>query len=167
MRILFFGDIYSKTGREMVKKYLPILKSKHNIDVVIANGENATHGKGLSLNHYKELIDMGIDIITVGNHFFSGQKNSNYFTNTPNLVRPLNLVRNTSGEGSKVFEIRGHVIRVTVLLGRVYMKSFDQSSPFKAIDKIESNCIHIVEMHAEATAEKASLSHYLDGKVDY
>ena len=92
MRILFIGDIVAKVGRETVKVLLPFIINEHKIDFVIANGENATHGKGLSRRHYKDLIDCGIDVITLGNHFDDRQEIRDYIDKVDALVRPYNLI---------------------------------------------------------------------------
>ena len=91
MRILFFGDIVGKNGRNAIKRNLGLLKSKFRADLVIANGENATHGKGLIENHYNELIEAGIDIITLGNHYLSKSEITEYIQHANRLVRPLNI----------------------------------------------------------------------------
>ncbi len=168
MKILMFGDIFGKIGREVVIKYLPILKNKYKVDFVMANGENATHGRGLSFDHYNELINSGIDCITVGNHFFSRDENNSYFLNTTKLVRPLNINKYSSGEGSRVFKVNDIDIRVTVLLATTFMKDFGQENPFDMIDKFlirNENTIEIIEYHGEVCSEKLAFANYVNGRV--
>lgn len=152
----------------MIKDYLPNFVEKYKIDFVIANGENATHGKGLSRNHYFELIDSGVDVITLGNHYLSKNEITRYINNVDRLVRPANLLQEFGGEGSVSFDIDGVSIRVTNLLGSAFMKE-DVNSPYLCILDILSESdpdeIHIVDYHAEATGEKCSFAHALDGKV--
>lgn len=168
MKLMFIGDIYAASGRDTVKKYVPELRKKHKIDIVIANGENATHGKGLSSSHYQELLDAGIDIITMGNHFFSKSNPNSFYASADRLVRPYNIHPSAAGVGSRHFEINGFKLRVTNLLGRVYINELSPYSPFDAMDSIlETNedVIHFVDFHAEATAEKIALAYCYSSKV--
>jgi len=168
MNILFLGDIVGRPGRQIVKTLLPTIKKEYSIDFTIANGENATHGKGLSLKHYNELISAGIDCITMGNHFFKVDeiitKNEQYV----NMIRPYNLASYIPGKGSKVFNCKGIKIRVTNMMGRVFIEGAD-TNPFFDLDKIindpEKADIHFVDFHAEATGEKMSLARYADGRI--
>ena len=167
MNILFIGDIFSTQGREMVERYLPKLKEKYNIDLVIANAENATHGKGLIKKQYDELLFNGISIMTMGNHTFSKKEILNYIDEADRLVVPYNQPKALPGIGSRVFDIKGKKVRVTNLLGVTFMDP-KTSNPFEAINEIlenDTSDIHIVDFHAEATSEKVSLGYYLDGKV--
>ena len=169
MKILFFGDIVGKLGRKAVRQYLPKLVEKYHIDFVIANGENATHGKGLIEKHYHELIDAGIDCITLGNHYFSKDRITQYIDEADKLVRPLNLLRNFGGQGSALFDVNGVNIRVTNILGTAFMNE-EVITPYlsmkELLDQIEGeDSIHIVDFHAEATGEKACFGYVLDGVV--
>jgi len=168
MKILFIGDVYGRVGREMVATHVKDLRSKHQIDVVIANGENATHGRGISPLHYQELLSAGVDIVTMGNHFFSHNNPNSFYLKADHMVRPANIHPSAAGYGSRHFDINGHHLRVTNLLGRVYMADLTASSPFEALDKIleeNTDVVHIVDFHAEATAEKLALAYCYDGKV--
>ena len=91
MRILFIGDIVGRVGRRVVKDHLPAFVDKYHIDFVIANGENVTHGKGLLRHHYFELIESGVDVVTLGNHYDSKNDLRRYIEQTDRLIRPLNL----------------------------------------------------------------------------
>ena len=152
----------------MIKEYLPNFVEKYKIDFVIANAENATHGKGLSRNHYFELIDYGVDVITLGNHYLSRNEITRYIDNVDRLVRPANLLQNFGGEGSVVFDIEGVKIRVSNILGSAFMNENVNAPYLTALDILsesDPNEIHIVDFHAEATGEKYSLAYALDGKV--
>ena len=153
----------------MVKEYLPSLVDKYNIDFVIANGENASHGKGLLRHHYLELIDSGIDVITLGNHYDNKKDIRGYIDRVDRLIRPLNLINEYPGEGSAVFDVNGVSIRVTNLLGSAFMKEEVNNPYYSFIDYVsnaeEEATIHIVDFHAEATGEKYCFAYALDGKV--
>ena len=169
MKILFLGDIVGKVGRRTVINNLEKLVKKYQVDFVIANGENATHGKGLIEKHYYELLDAGIDCITLGNHYLSKDQLLNYIEDADALVRPLNISKRIGGEGSRLFEVNGINIRVTNVLGTAFMKE-EVSSPYYAlkslIDSLESeDSIHIVDYHAEATGEKMCFGFAFDGLV--
>lgn len=168
IRILFLGDIVGPLGREGVKKYLSLHKEKDQIDFVIANGENTTHGHGLSYSHYKELLSYGIDSITSGNHFFNSPDCFHYSKEMTEAIRPYNLDKACPGIGSKIYPLKdGTKIRVSNLLGRVYL-TMTQSNPFYAFDEIdglEKADIHIVDFHAEATGEKRCFGEYIDGRA--
>ena len=169
MKILFFGDIVGQVGRQAIKHNIEKLVKKYQVDFVIANGENATHGKGLIEKHYHELIDAGIDCITLGNHYFSKDRITQYIDEADKLVRPLNLLRNFGGQGSALFDVNGVNVRVTNVLGAAFMKE-EVATPYLAmkelLDEIDGeDSIHIVDFHAEATGEKACFGYVLDGQV--
>ena len=168
MKILFIGDIVGKIGRRMVKDHLQSIVVKYHIDFVIANGENTTHGKGLMRNHYLELIDNGIDVITLGNHYDSKNDIRRYIDNADRLVRPLNLLHPYPGEGSVVYDLNGVSVRVTNVLGSVFMNEQVNNPYYSLIELMsegEKADIHVVDFHAEATGEKLCLAYALDGKV--
>lgn len=169
MKILFLGDIVGKTGRRVIKNYLPKLVEKYQVDFVIANGENTTHGKGLIEKHYYELLDSGIDCITLGNHYLSKDNLLDYIEDADALVRPLNISQRLGGEGSRVFDVNGVKIRVTNILGTAFMKE-EVSSPYYSLKSLieqnqDEDSIHIVDYHAEATGEKMCFGYAFDGLV--
>lgn len=169
MKVLFLGDIVGKVGRRTVKNNLEKLVKKYQVDFVIANGENTTHGKGLIEKHYYELLDMGVDCITLGNHYLSKDSLLTYIEDADALIRPLNLSQRIGGEGSRLFDVNGIKIRVTNILGTAFMKE-EVSSPYYSlkslIDSLESeDSIHIVDYHAEATGEKMCFGYAFDGLV--
>jgi len=152
----------------MIKEKLPYFVDKYKIDFVIANAENATHGKGLIHNHYQELVDAGIDVITLGNHYDSKNEIYRYIDRSDRLIRPINLLKEFPGEGSALFDIDGVTIRVTNVLGSAFM-NIDVNSPYLAtlqlLEEAEPSDIHIIDFHAEATGEKQSYAYAFDGVV--
>jgi 2',3'-cyclic-nucleotide 2'-phosphodiesterase len=168
VRVIFFGDIVGPLGRKAVRKYLSLHKEKDELDFVIANGENTTHGHGLSLIHYKELLSYGIDCLTSGNHFFNSPDAIRCASEMDRQVRPYNFDKDCPGIGTKAFALDDTLkIRVTNMMGRIYMNGV-QTNPFYDMDEILKEAeepIHILDFHAEATAEKRIMGEYLDGKV--
>ena len=152
----------------MLKERIPHYVNKYDIDFVIANGENATHGKGLNRNHYFELLDAGVDAITLGNHYLSKSDILRYIDSVDRLVRPLNLLKDFPGEGSVVFDVNGISVRVTNVLGSAFMDE-EVNAPYYSLITLlseeEPATVHIVDFHAEATGEKQALAFALDGKV--
>lgn len=152
----------------MVKEKTPYFVKKYGIDFVIANGENATHGKGLIRNHYNELINSGVDVITLGNHYNSKNEITRYINGSDRLIRPLNLLKDFPGEGSALFDVDGITVRITNLLGSAFINE-EVNSPYlsllRLLDEEEQATIHIVDFHAEATGEKQCLAYAFDGKV--
>lgn len=168
MKILFLGDIYSKSGREVVRKYLPSLKREYEIDLVVANGENSAHGKGMTKKIYDELMEIGIDAFTMGNHFLKNKDITRWLDSVDNIARPANIDGIVEGRGSIVLKTNKGNVRITNLIGRVFIKEFDALNPFECLDDIIDDCdeiIHIVDFHAEANGEKKSLAYYMDGRV--
>ena len=158
MKILFIGDIVGRIGRRIVKEKLDYFVEKYDIDFVIANGENATHGEGLIYNQYCELIDAGVDCITLGNHYDSKSEIRRYISRVDRLVRPVNLAADFPGEGSIVFDVNGVSVRVTNILGEAFMNE-PVNNPYYAMLEVlsedEQATINIVDYHGEATAEKS------------
>lgn len=169
MKVLFFGDIVGRVGRQAVKQNIESLVKKYQIDFVIANGENATHGKGLIEKHYNELIDAGVDVITLGNHYLSKDTILDYIDDATALIRPLNLSKRIGGVGSEVFDCGGTKIRVSNVLGTAFMKE-EVSSPYYSVKQLidslgDEDSIHIVDYHAEATSEKICFAYAFDGLI--
>lgn len=169
MKILFFGDIVGQVGRQALKHNIEKLVKKYQIDFVIANGENATHGKGLIEKHYNELIDAGVDCITLGNHYLSKDRILDYIDDATCLVRPFNISKRIGGEGSVVFDVNGVKVRVTNILGTAFMKE-EVASPYYSLKSLvdslgDEDSIHIVDFHAEATGEKMCFGYVFDGIV--
>ncbi len=171
MKILFIGDISGRSGREAVEKHLPGLKNKLNPDIVIANGENAAHGIGITEKNCKEFYAAGVDVITTGNHVWDQREIIPYIAKDKNLLRPINYPSGTPGNGSVKFKIAdGREVLVINAMGSLFMPPLDD--PFRMLKEIVSKeklgqtvAAIFVDFHAEATSEKMSLGHYLDGQV--
>lgn len=167
MNILFIGDIDGSIGRNVVGTMIEKITSVEPIDFIIANGENATHGKGLSEDHFNELLDMGIDVVTLGNHYAARKEIFDYIDRYENILRPYNLHSSIPGVGTSVYKVNDIKIRVTNLMGTAFIPMV-LSNPFDALNEIVENDdsnIHIVDLHAEATGEKYALGFAFDGRV--
>jgi len=165
-KILVLGDIVGKPGRNVLKQWLPEWKSTHTIDFVIANGENAAGGMGMTTKIYHELLAIGIDVITSGNHIWSKKEVYPLLDSSDRLLRPANYPDNVPGKGWAVHSIQGRKVMVANLEGRVFMKSLE--CPFKTMDHLLEGFdgkIILVDFHAEATSEKIAMGWYLDGRV--
>jgi len=164
IKILFLGDIVGRPGRQAVARFLN--NFKENYDFIIANVENASHGFGLTEKNYKELLEMGIGAMTSGNHIWDRKEIFNFIDDADKLLRPLNYPENIQGQGSRVFKISDDVsIGVINILGTVFMSPITPPWEMLAreIDKIkEITPIIILDIHAEATAEKASCGYISD-----
>ena len=163
MKILMIGDAVGRPGRRALSVLVPKLRRDLAIDVVIANGENAAAGRGLTLNSAEEMFAAGVDIITSGNHIWDQKEIINHLDGDLPIVRPLNYPAGAPGRG--IIEHKG--ITVINLQGRVFMANID--CPFRAADEalagLPPNSVVIVDMHAEATSEKVATGRYLDGRV--
>lgn len=164
--ILFLGDVIGKPGRAIIKKYLS--GNPEAADIVIANIENVAHGFGVTEGHLTELKTLGIRVFTGGNHTFDRKEIFEFIEKEPSLLRPANYPEGTPGVGFCFIQVKQAKLAVLNLMGRVFMEPL--RSPFAVSDqllaslKAETNLI-IVDMHAEATAEKIALGWYLDGRV--
>ena len=169
IQVLFIADIVGKPGLEIASKLIPGLKESRKIDVCIANGENGCNGKGLTQKIARHYFNLGIDVITSGNHIWYNRDIYELLQNNNRILRPLNYPDGNYGHGSTIIEFEENVkIGVINLQGRTYMYSID--CPFKRglfeVRKLQKTTnIIIVDFHAEATAEKIALGWYLDGKV--
>ncbi len=167
MRILFIGDIFGAIGRDLVENHLYAIKQQYHIDFVIANCENAAHGKGITKRIYDSFTFNGIQAMTMGNHTFAKRELFDFIDEADRLIVPYNQNRLLPGVGSRVFDCNGIKIRVTNLIGMTFMQTGIEH-PFLEMDKLLKECdepIHIVDFHAEATSEKIALGYYLTGKV--
>lgn len=169
MKILFIGDIIGKSGRRAIKYLLPNIIDKNNIDIVIANGENAAGGFGITRVISHELFDSGIDIITTGNHVWNKKETEGFICEENKVLRPANYPDNVPGGGSIVYNsIIGEKVGVINISGRVFMEPLE--CPFRVVQEkislIEKETKNIiVDFHAEATSEKMAMGWFLDGKV--
>ena len=162
MLILAIGDLVGRPGRRAISQLLPALRQQYNLDLVIANAENAAGGVGLTPDTAKELLDGGVDVLTSGNHIWAQKEIIPYLDGDMPILRPLNYPPGVPGKGYLV--AKG--VAVVNLMGRVFIGDFD--CPFRAMDqllaKLEPKII-IVDFHAEATSEKVAMGRYLDGRV--
>lgn len=169
MKVLFLGDVFGKPGREILKKKLPLIVEENNIDFVIANGENAAGGIGITPDICETLLNMGIDIVTSGNHIYKKREIYDYIENQPRLLKPANYPPSTPGSGFHIMsDKKNNRIAVINICGRVFIDYFD--CPFRTIDKILNNIrketpVIIVDFHAEVTSEKVAMGWYLDGRA--
>ena len=165
MKILIIGDIFSLTGRKMIEKHLSSICQKLNIDFIIANGENITHGRSMSIKDYNFLKKHHVDVITGGNHTFNN-KEIYSLLNKNDVLRPLNFNPYTPGKGSATFSVKNKTIRVTSLLGTTYMSPcMNPYYEFDKILKLDTSDINIVDFHTEATSEKIAFAINYDGKI--
>lgn len=168
MRVLFIGDVIGKPGRQIVSSLLPDLQAQHQVDLVLANGENAAGGFGITPRVAMELFSLGIDLLTSGNHVWDRKEVEQYIQNEPRLLRPANYPPEVPGSGVYLIERDGLHFGILNLQGRVFMPTID--CPFKvgkrevALLRERTNII-IVDFHAEATSEKAAFAWYFDGQV--
>lgn len=161
IKIIFFGDIVGKPGRNAVKDFLNTTCEKY--DFIIANVENASHGFGLTEKNHNEFIENGINCMTCGNHIWDKKDIYNYIDTSENLIRPINYPKATKGTGSRIFDMGGFKIGVINVLGRVFMNLVDSQWEIVAdeIKRIkEITPIVIIDFHAEATAEKICFGKY-------
>lgn len=169
MKVLFVGDVVGSIGRKMLIESLPALKAKYRPQLTIVNGENAAAGRGITEKIYKEFLQAGVDVITMGNHTWDNRDIFEFIGNKKiKMIRPANFPEGTPGLGYKIIQINQHKIAVINVQGRVFLNALDD--PFRKMDAIleeigdETNCI-FVDFHAEATSEKQAMGWYLDGRV--
>jgi metallophosphoesterase (TIGR00282 family) len=164
MKILIIGDVVGKLGRRTVADLVPQIKAEYALDLVIANGENAAGGKGLTVSTAEELFQAGVDIITSGNHIWEHREVYPLLDSQAPILRPLNYPAGAPGRGA----LTRDGVAVINLMGRVFMPS-DVDCPFRSADEVlaqlEGIRVIIVDMHAEATSEKVAMGWYLDGRV--
>jgi len=166
VRVLFIGDIFSTPGMKVARSYLA--ETRNEYDFVIANGENAAGGFGITRKHFEQLRGAGVDVVTLGNHGFDQAEALELVEETPRLVRAVNYPPGTPGVGWAVFEARtGERVTVAQAMGRVFMDALDD--PFRALDDVleaapEGQAV-IVDFHAEATSEKRVMLYHLAGRA--
>jgi metallophosphoesterase (TIGR00282 family) len=171
MNILFIGDIVGQPGRAAVATAVPRLRQEHHVDFVIANGENAAHGAGLTESIAHALLSSGIDVITTGDHVWDQKGFEKSIELESRVVRPLNYAPGTPGRGSVVVPAgNGVAVGVINVVGRVFMPACE--CPFRAAQtevarlRMQTSVI-IVDVHAEATSEKIAMGRFLDGQVSF
>ena len=168
MKVLFIADIMGQSGREAVARVLPELRTKEQVDLVIANGENAAHGMGLTPSIARDLFHLGIDVLTMGNHTWDKKEILDIIDDEP-IVRPANYAPGVPGRGAILATTAtGVKVGILNLIGRVFMPPND--CPFRSADKVieqlkKETPVIIVDIHAEATSEKVAMGWHLDGRV--
>src|SRR5438477_12309474 len=171
MRILFVGDIVGRSGRVIVYERLPNLVRDWKLDLVVANGENSAGGFGITETIYRELVDCGVDAVTLGNHAWDQKEALVFIERAPRLIRPINYPAGTPGRGSAIVTARsGARVLVVNVMGRTFMDPLD--APFAALEReFEANPLGrgtaavIVDIHGEATSEKQAVGHFGDGRA--
>lgn len=175
MQILFIGDIFGSPGRRIVREHLPHLLETYKVDLLIANAENAAGGFGLTAAIAEELLDMGCDVLTTGNHIWDKREIMDYFNSANGnansrarrVLRPANYAQGVPGVGLFQGTTKsGHNYAVINLQGRVFMQT--NGDPFRKADELLrqiTSKVIVVDIHAEATSEKIALGWYLDGRV--
>ena len=169
VKILFLGDIVGEPGRRAVRVLVPILRARHGLHLVVANGENSAGGSGITPETAAEIFAAGVDVITSGDHLWDQKEVMDLLINEPRFVRPLNYPSGTPGQGSTVFQPEGaRPVAVVNVQGRTFMGDLD--NPFTRIrpeiERLrELTPIILVDIHAEATSEKIALARMLDGRV--
>ena len=169
MKVLFIADIVGQPGRRAVKELLPKLRQQHTVNLVVANGENAAGGSGITVKTAEEIFSAGVDIITSGDHLWDQKEVMELLAHERRFVRPLNYPPGTPGQGSVIFQSdRLPPVGIINLQGRTFMPPLD--NPFHcALAEVErlrqQTNIILVDFHAEATSEKVALARMLDGRV--
>jgi metallophosphoesterase (TIGR00282 family) len=171
MRLLFLGDVVGRSGRDAISERLPGMIEQHGFDFVVINGENASHGRGLTEGHFNDLRTAGADVVTLGDHAFDQRDTLSYIAREPTLIRPINMAEGTPGRGANLIEGRnGHRVLVVNALGRVFMNPIDD--PFRAVEAAIAACplreqadAVIVDFHTEATSEIQGMGFFLDGRA--
>jgi hypothetical protein len=171
MRILFVGDIVGRSGRSIVNERLPNLVRDWKLDLVIANAENSAGGFGITETIYRELIDCGVDAVTLGNHAWDQKEALVFIERAPRLIRPINYPAGTPGRGAALVETknRGRALIVNAM-ARIFMDPLED--PFAAVERELAACALgrgadavIIDFHGEATSEKQAMGYFCDGRV--
>ncbi len=171
MKILYIGDVVGKSGRLAVAAHLPRLREGLGLDFVILNGENAAHGFGVTGAICEQFFDLGVDVITTGNHVWDQREIADYIQHEPRLLRPINYPEGTPGAGAGIFAAPGgQKVLVIQAMGRLFMDPLDD--PFSAVTRALLNkrlgegvdCV-VIDIHGEATSEKMAMGQYFDGRA--
>lgn len=169
MRILIIGDIVGRTGRLAIRELLPEIQGKYRVDLIIANGENAAGGNGITADTAEELFDYGIDVLTMGNHVWDKKDSLGFIDKEERIFRPANYPSGAPGRGYGVYRNRnGLKVGIVNLSGRVFLPPLE--CPFNLMKSIifelkKEVSVVVVDFHAEATSEKVAFGWFLDGRV--
>ncbi|MFA5121138.1 YmdB family metallophosphoesterase [Zavarzinia sp.] len=171
MRLVFFGDVVGRAGRDGLARHLPEVRTRLKPDLIVVNGENAAGGFGITAQIAKEFYALGVDVITLGNHSFDQKETLAYIGNDPRLLRPRNYPPTTPGRGATTVETAaGRKVLVISVMGRIFMDPLDD--PFASVEAELAKArlggsvsAIVVDVHAEASSEKMAMAHVLDGRV--
>jgi metallophosphoesterase (TIGR00282 family) len=170
MKVLFLGDVVGRAGRDAIAAHLPGLRQNLGLDFVVANGENAAHGFGITERTARDLYEAGVDCITTGNHVWDQREILSTIDGDPRLLRPINFPRGTPGRGIGVFTLGKRRVVVVNVMTRLFMDPLDD--PFAAVDAVLATQrigggvdLLLVDVHGEATSEKMALGHFCDGRA--
>jgi metallophosphoesterase (TIGR00282 family) len=169
MNILFIGDVFGRPGRDALLRWLPPFKEERAVDFVIANGENAANGAGITTKIALKLLSGGVDVITTGNHVWRQREVYSFLNTDERIVRPANYPAGSPGRGVTVRPAAdGTEVAVINLSGELFMNA--GMSPFRIVDRLVDEAEQladtiVLDLHGEATSEKVAMGHYLDGRV--
>ncbi|MCT8139888.1 TIGR00282 family metallophosphoesterase [Anaerobacillus sp. CMMVII] len=168
MKLLFIGDVVGSLGRDMLATYLPKLKNKYKPIITVVNGENSASGKGITEKIYKQMLELGAQAVTLGNHTWDQRELIEVIDYCPNLVRPANFPEGVPGKGYTIVKVNQIEVGIISIQGRTFLPPLD--CPFKKVDELiaivkKRTPIIFVDFHAEATSEKQAMGWYLDGRV--
>jgi metallophosphoesterase (TIGR00282 family) len=167
LKVLFIGDIVGQPGQDYVREMLPTIIDQRGPDLIIANAENATNGRGLNQATAERLYDAGVEIITMGNHTWDQKELLNFIDQDERIVRPGNYPDGTPGRGYTLCQVNHQDVLIINVMGRTFLSLLD--CPFRTIEQILILYPHVkhvfIDVHAETTSEKLSLGWHFDGKV--
>lgn len=168
MHLLFVADVIGSPGRKALKGLLRVVRGQVKADLVVVNGENSAGGFGITPEIAREFFDLGVDVITTGNHVWDKKEILPYLDREPRLLRPANYPPGNPGRGHVVVEVGGVRVAVLNLQGRVFMPPIDD--PYQVVERLLGELrgqadVVVIDFHAEATSEKQAFSHFLDGRV--
>ena len=168
MRLLFIGDIVGSPGRKGLAKAMPGLRERWQPDLVIANGENSAGGLGITEKTAREIFDVGVDVITTGNHVYRHRDAYEFLDRAERVIRPANYRASNPGRGHTIVDAAGRRVCVINLIGTVYLDAarspFDESESL--LDRLSRDAdVFVVDFHAEVTSEKVAMGWHLDGRV--
>ena len=171
MRAIYLGDVVGRSGRDAVTQHLPTLRAQLNPDFIAVNGENAAGGFGITQKICEQFFALGVDCVTTGNHVWDQSETVSHIEREPRLLRPANFPPGTPGKGANTFTTRtGKKVFVVQVMGRVFMDPLDD--PFASVQQELARVrlgtsvdFILVDIHAEATSEKAAMGHFADGRA--
>ena len=171
MRVLYLGDVVGRAGRDALAAHVPGLRERLRAEFLVVNGENAAGGFGITKKICEQFFELGVDVITTGNHVWDQKETFTHISTEPRLLRPHNYPAGTPGRGAQLFTTQGGAkVMVIQVMGRVFMDPLDD--PFACVDqeltkvRLGSGVDFIlVDIHAEATSEKTAMGHFADGRA--